>query len=273
MSLDRTDFAYSAAPEQCEPLQSAEVPCGRGDLGTRDHAGTPARGHRQGEGRQKGRPISIDVAHIKQLRAELGPAAIAKRLGIARKKKKKKTRTDDRQPHQHGSHPRPLVGDPARRRFHPHRHGDSISDHSSVIPEAERCCRGSARARTAGVYVVHARLDYRSGVTPHDRSGTQQGRIPQQPGARGVHPQARGNPRQDLREPATSRLRPQPARHRNHLVEHAISRARRRNPAQGRGCPRSAAGSPVPTGLGARQPDRRLMSGVTSRVRRKTLSD
>ena len=28
--------------------------------------------------------ISIDAAQIKQLRAELGPAAIAKRLGIAR---------------------------------------------------------------------------------------------------------------------------------------------------------------------------------------------
>jgi transposase len=32
----------------------------------------------------KGRPVSIDAAQIKQLRAELGPAAIAKRLGIAR---------------------------------------------------------------------------------------------------------------------------------------------------------------------------------------------
>jgi transposase-like protein len=28
--------------------------------------------------------VSIDAAQIKQLRAELGPAAIAKRLGIAR---------------------------------------------------------------------------------------------------------------------------------------------------------------------------------------------
>ena len=35
-------------------------------------------------GKYKGRPISIDAAQIKQLRAELGPAAIAKRLGIAR---------------------------------------------------------------------------------------------------------------------------------------------------------------------------------------------
>jgi len=33
-------------------------------------------------GKYKGRPVSIDAAQIKQLRAELGPAAIAKRLGI-----------------------------------------------------------------------------------------------------------------------------------------------------------------------------------------------
>jgi DNA invertase Pin-like site-specific DNA recombinase len=35
-------------------------------------------------GKYKGRPVSIDAAQIWQLRAELGPAAIAKRLGIAR---------------------------------------------------------------------------------------------------------------------------------------------------------------------------------------------
>ena len=35
-------------------------------------------------GKHKGRPVSIDAAQIRQLRAELGPAAIAKRLGIAR---------------------------------------------------------------------------------------------------------------------------------------------------------------------------------------------
>jgi DNA invertase Pin-like site-specific DNA recombinase len=35
-------------------------------------------------GKYKGRPVSIDAAQIKQLRATLGPAAIAKRLGIAR---------------------------------------------------------------------------------------------------------------------------------------------------------------------------------------------
>ena len=35
-------------------------------------------------GKYKGRPISIDAAQIRRLRAELGPAAIAKKLGIAR---------------------------------------------------------------------------------------------------------------------------------------------------------------------------------------------
>jgi DNA invertase Pin-like site-specific DNA recombinase len=38
----------------------------------------------QAAGKYKGRPVSIDAAQIRQLRAELGPAAIAKRLGIAR---------------------------------------------------------------------------------------------------------------------------------------------------------------------------------------------
>ena len=32
----------------------------------------------------KGRPVSIDAAQIRQLKAELGPSAIAKKLGIAR---------------------------------------------------------------------------------------------------------------------------------------------------------------------------------------------
>jgi DNA invertase Pin-like site-specific DNA recombinase len=35
-------------------------------------------------GKYKGRPVSIDAAEIKRLSSELGPAAIAKRLGIAR---------------------------------------------------------------------------------------------------------------------------------------------------------------------------------------------
>jgi DNA invertase Pin-like site-specific DNA recombinase len=35
-------------------------------------------------GKYKGRPVSIDAVQIGRLRAELGPAAIAKRLGIAR---------------------------------------------------------------------------------------------------------------------------------------------------------------------------------------------
>ena len=35
-------------------------------------------------GKYKGRPISIDAGEIKRLSGELGPAAIAKKLGIAR---------------------------------------------------------------------------------------------------------------------------------------------------------------------------------------------
>ena len=35
-------------------------------------------------GKYKGRPVSIDAAQIRQLKATLGPAAIAKRLGVAR---------------------------------------------------------------------------------------------------------------------------------------------------------------------------------------------
>jgi DNA invertase Pin-like site-specific DNA recombinase len=51
-----------------------------------DHAGAAAGGIAKAKaaGKYKGRPISIDAAQIRQLRAELGPAAIAKRLGIAR---------------------------------------------------------------------------------------------------------------------------------------------------------------------------------------------
>jgi DNA invertase Pin-like site-specific DNA recombinase len=36
------------------------------------------------EGKYKGRPASIDAAEIKRLTATMGPAAIAKHLGIAR---------------------------------------------------------------------------------------------------------------------------------------------------------------------------------------------
>jgi len=35
-------------------------------------------------GKYKGRPISIDAAEVKRLSNEIGPAAIAKKLGIAR---------------------------------------------------------------------------------------------------------------------------------------------------------------------------------------------
>jgi DNA invertase Pin-like site-specific DNA recombinase len=36
------------------------------------------------EGKYKGRPAHIDAAEIKRLPADLGPAAIAKQLGVAR---------------------------------------------------------------------------------------------------------------------------------------------------------------------------------------------
>ena len=36
------------------------------------------------EGKYKGRPANIDAAEIKRLAATMGPAAIAKELGIAR---------------------------------------------------------------------------------------------------------------------------------------------------------------------------------------------
>ena len=103
-----------------------------------------------------------------------------------------------------------------------------------------------------------------------DRPGAEQGRSPQQPGARGLHPSARRNPRPHLREPAAPRLRPQPARHRHHPVEHAISRARRRRPAPDRGCPGPPAGPPLPARLGARQPDRRLRLGARGQASENT---
>jgi DNA invertase Pin-like site-specific DNA recombinase len=36
------------------------------------------------EGKSKGRPASIDAAEIRRLTATMGPAAIAKQLGVAR---------------------------------------------------------------------------------------------------------------------------------------------------------------------------------------------
>jgi len=57
--------------------------------------------------------------------------------------------------------------------------------------------------------------------------GAQQGRNTQQPGAGCLHPSPRRDPRPHLREPATPRFGPEPPRHRNHPVEHAVSRARR----------------------------------------------
>jgi DNA invertase Pin-like site-specific DNA recombinase len=35
-------------------------------------------------GKYKGRPVSIDATQVKQMSAEMGPPAIARRLGIAR---------------------------------------------------------------------------------------------------------------------------------------------------------------------------------------------
>ena len=94
-----------------------------------------------------------------------------------------------------------------------------------------------------------------------DRTGTQQGRIPQQPGAGGLHSPARRNPRPHLREPAAPRFRPQLHRHRDHPVEHPIPRARRRHPTpDGRG-PRQSPGISLTLGLGAHEPDRRLRLG------------
>jgi DNA invertase Pin-like site-specific DNA recombinase len=43
-----------------------------------------AKAKAKAAGKYKGRPVSIDAAQIKQLRTALGPAAIAKKLGIAR---------------------------------------------------------------------------------------------------------------------------------------------------------------------------------------------
>jgi len=47
--------------------------------------GAPAQGHKGAGSRQhEGRPVSIDAAEVKRLSNEIGPAAITKRLGIAR---------------------------------------------------------------------------------------------------------------------------------------------------------------------------------------------
>ena len=87
-------------------------------------------------------------------------------------------RTADRRPHQRRADPRPLVGDPARRRLDPHRHRDGLADHAParLLPAAERRRRGAARAGAAGAHAVHARLDGGSRAAPRDRPGAQQGR-------------------------------------------------------------------------------------------------
>jgi DNA invertase Pin-like site-specific DNA recombinase len=43
-----------------------------------------AKAKAKAEGKYKGRPASIDAAEIRRLTATMGPAAIAKHLGIAR---------------------------------------------------------------------------------------------------------------------------------------------------------------------------------------------
>jgi len=50
----------------------------------RDPSGREGIAKAKAAGKYKRRPISIDVAQIRQLRVELGPPASAKRLGIAR---------------------------------------------------------------------------------------------------------------------------------------------------------------------------------------------
>jgi len=61
-----------------------------------------------------------------------------------------------------------------------------------------------------------------------------------------------------LREPATPRFRPEPAGHRNHPVEHAVPRSRRRRSAPDRGCPGPTPRTSLPARLGARKPHRGL---------------
>jgi TnpA family transposase len=78
------------------------------------------------------------------------------------------------------------------------------------------------------------------------------------PGARRLHPSARGNSRPHLRKSAASRLRPEPPRHRDHPVEHPLFEPRHRRLARGRRRPRPPSRSPVAPWLGARQSDRRL---------------
>ena len=76
----------AAGHPQPDQQADADHPGRRGDVGARDHAGAPARGHRRGEGRgkYKGRPATIEPEDNRVLAATMGPAAIAKHLGIAR---------------------------------------------------------------------------------------------------------------------------------------------------------------------------------------------
>jgi hypothetical protein len=57
---------------------------GCGDLGREGSRQREGIAKAKAEGKYKGRPASIDAAEIRRLTATMGPAAIAKHLGIAR---------------------------------------------------------------------------------------------------------------------------------------------------------------------------------------------
>src|SRR3546814_1182023 len=70
----------------------------------------------------------------------------------------------------------------------------------------------------------HARLAARHRPAPAHPGGPQQRRSPQRARPRALLQPARRTARSSVREPDLSRLRPQPARRRHHLVEHSLSR-------------------------------------------------
>jgi TnpA family transposase len=142
-------------------------------------------------------------------------------------------------------------------------HRDGVAHHAPArgLSAAERGGRRSAGTGTAGAHAVHARLDQRTRAAPRNRPGAEQGRSSQQPGPCGLHPSARRDPRPHIRKPAAPRFRPQPARHSNHSVEHAMPGVRCHNPPPDRGCAPPSARPSLAARLGACQPDRRLRPG------------